>query len=282
MADLELPVSLVSTLAEGREAYVAVAAKDGPHVTPELYTWSSGRLWFAAATSTLKANVLPREESAGAVVTAAGRSVVLTGEVTAFDPRDPVGVVRRAGELPRATNAVLSFTVRNAADLLAFGRDVVTGRLGLRPPPARALYALRPTSAALVENDALVGCFGDWSCDPTEGTDDGAVPAGGEAAVAAFPGAAAFPGRWFPDTCRLHVAPAALQLLGLDGTFAISVVVDEYTAPGPAAKRGTLVRGVGHVDGTEPGFVAVEVERVIAWDGVRTRRALARDPQPQH
>ena len=58
---MKLPDDLTSTLKEGRQAYVAVPSKQGPHVTPELYAWSDGRLWFAAAAGTVKSNVLKRE-----------------------------------------------------------------------------------------------------------------------------------------------------------------------------------------------------------------------------
>jgi len=46
----------------------------------------------------------------------------------------------------------------------------------------------------------------------------------------------------------------------------VAVVVDRYTAPGPAAKEGTLVRGTARrMDGT--GTLVVEPDRQIEWDG---------------
>ena len=49
----------------------------------------------------------------------------------------------------------------------------------------------------------------------------------------------------------------------------LGLVVDEYVAPGPAAKRGTLLRGQGRRNGTR-GCIEVRVDREVNWNGVRT------------
>src|SRR4051794_9805455 len=100
-----LPDQMLSTLGEGRQAYVAVPSKNGPHVTPELYAWEGGRLWFASATTTLKSRVLPGAERAGAVITTGGRSVLLAGLVETFDLRHPVDLACRFTQLPDAALA---------------------------------------------------------------------------------------------------------------------------------------------------------------------------------
>jgi hypothetical protein len=264
---IDLPDIVRGTLEEGRQAYVAVPSKNGPHVTPELYAWSGDRLWFASATATLKAKVLQRDPTVGVVVTTAGRSVVLAGTAAVYDPRDPRALAGRLCELPGAARAIAGFTARNAHDLLAFVGDTAAGRLGRRLPPARILFALRPERAAFIENDLLTRCWG-WRCDdPASGTD---VPTGGERAVAAFPGPVPLPGRWFADEGRFHVQPALLDMLGLDEEFPMSVVVDDYSAPGPAAKQGTLLRGLGTRSAGAPGYVEIDPERLVEWDGVET------------
>lgn len=270
-----LPPPVLGVLGEGRQAYVAVASKRGPHVTPELYTWSSDKLWFAAATSTLKAKVLRRDPTLGAVVNVAGRSVVLTGSVEVFDPRNPVSTLARLPQLPGVARALSSFTIRNAADLLAFAGDAAAGRLGRRLPPVRLLFALTPDRIALVENDAVVGHWG-WSMGSAPAEEP--VPVGGERAVAAFPGPVALPVRWFADSSRLHLARPLTGLLErptVRGRFPISVVVDDYSAPGPAAKRGTLVRGEGRAVEGDLCTIEVEAERVVEWDGVETASGAA-------
>ena len=263
---LQLTDAAASLLAEGRQVHVAVPSKRGPHVTPELYAWHGDRLWFAAASSTLKAKVLGRRPEAGAVVTGHGRSVVLRGPVDRFDLLDPLGIARLASDVGRAGLALGAYAVRNAPDLLAFLRDTATGRLGSRIPPRRILFALEPTAAACIENEALVACWGDWTC-------TGVEPAprsrgGGEPAVAALPGLVAVPGRWFADEQQFRTAPALLELSDLDTELELSVVLDRSNGPGPAAKEGTLVRGRGTRTGR--GVVQVAKDTVVEWDGVET------------
>lgn len=267
-----LPDAVVSTLEEGRLAYVAVPSSRGPHVTPELYAWSDGRLWFAAASTTVKTRALRRDARAGAVVSTAGRAVVLSGTVEAFDARDPRFVARQLRRWPETARAMARYTTRNAPDLVAFVRDLSTGKLGARVA-MRVLFALTPVSAAHIENDALASCWGEWS---TSGTGDSeTVPTGGARAVAGFPGPLALPVRWFPEQQMLHAPRGLLEVLGVDDVFDIGIVVDEYRAPGPAAKRGTLVRGRARLVDDDPGFVEVEPEDLVRWAGVETAHVAA-------
>ena len=265
-----LPPTVSGVLGEGRQAYVAVASRRGPHVTPELYAWSGDRLWFAAASTTLKAKVLRQDPSLGAVVNVAGRSVALTGRVEVYDPRRPLELAGRVPRMPAVARALTSFTTRNAPDLLAFVGDTVSGRLGHRLPPPRLLFSLSPERIALVENDVLSGA---WGCDAAADADDVPVPVGGERAVAAFEGPVALPVRWFADRSQLHLPRSLGSLLGPDalrGEMPLSVVVDDYRAPGPAAKRGSLLRGTGRVVDGDSTCIEVEPERVVDWEGTRT------------
>jgi len=269
-----LPPELVSVLEEGRQLYVAVDARRGPHVTPELYAWSGGMLWFAAASTTLKSKVLPRRPLAGALVDVPGRTALLTGEVTRLSPWRPLEVAAQLPHLAAAPKALARYTTRNAADLGAFWRDTVTGRLGWRPPPPRELFCLRPTRVALAENGHVVHRW-NWDGRPPKGAADERLPSGGRRAVAAFPHGVALPGDWFADEHVLRVPREVLALADLPRRFAMSLVTDEYRAPGPAAKRGVLVRGEGRLDRDQPGVVHVEPERVVRWLGTDTSSVAA-------
>ncbi len=276
MTTTALPAEALGVLGEGRQAYVAVGAKRGPHVTPELYAWSDGALWFAAAAPTVKARVLRRDPRAGVVVSVPGRAVVLTGEVEALDPFRPGDLARNLTHLPASGRAIGRYTARNASDLLAFTGDLATGKLGWRPPPRRVLFSLRPDRVAFVENDSVTGHDG-WDGAPVDDEPDGeAIPVGGVRAVAGFPGPIALPCRWFADDSHLHLAGQLTELLDVPPTFPVSVVVDDYAAPGPAAKRGTLVRGEGRVDRDDPTIIRVDTERVTEWDGVETSTTATR------
>jgi hypothetical protein len=268
MTDLVLSPAAVGTLHEGRQAYVAVAAARGPHVTPELYAWSGGQLWFAVATSTLKAKVLARRSRAGAVVTVGDRSVVLVGRAEVLDPTKPHRLAGQLRRFPDAAAAMTRFAARNAPDLLAFVGDTLSGRLGRRLPPPRLVIGLVPDAACVVERGQVVEGAGTWSDLARSGAPgDPAGPAAGDHVVAALPGPVAVPARWREDAAELEVAAAVLDRLDLDRAFPLAFVGDEYRAPGPAAKQGLLVRGTGR-RGDRPGVVHVDAQAVVAWDGV--------------
>lgn len=268
MAESDLAASILS---EGRQAHVAIDTPSGPHVTPQLYAWSGGRLWIAAASTTRKAAVLHEGAPAAAVVATPGRSVVLAGKVTVIDPHKPATVIRNLAQLPGAARASIGFTARNVVDLAAFAGDLLRGRLGWLVPP-RILYALTPDRAAAVENDTVTWSAGWRAGRPSGG--DGVVPTGGQPAVVALPGPVTAPARWFAEDRLAVVAPEVASLLGIaDHRGSMAVVVDRYSAAGPAAKRGAMLRG-----GAEPlgaGRFRLSPDRVSEWDGIEvTSRKL--------
>ena len=248
-----------SILAEGRQLYVGVVTKNGPHVTPELYAIVGDELWFATAATTLKAKAVRRDSRMAGAVRVGSRAVVVVGDAKTYDVADPMALVGSARDAVTALRAVGGFTLRNAADLGGFARDLVAGRLPSRRPPRRILVRLRPGASAVVdvgglpgERDAMVG----WS-------EDGSplvVPGRCDAALSSA---------WVPASLPdgMHIGesrrPACLA-------------VDDYVAPGPAAKTGWLRRGTGtpHRDGTAIRLDLV-AEHETTWDGAETRTASA-------
>ena len=263
---LSLTDEMRSVLNEGRQAHVAVVSKDGPHVTPELYAVARDTVWFAVAATTLKVKVLPDNPRIGAIVRAGGRTVLLSGDARTYDVRSP-GDVLAAVKDPTVARALSGFLLRNAGDLAAFARDTLTGRLGRKLPPRRVLVRLRPTRAALLDGTAVAASAGDWpgsvpetSNETLRGTRDAVVGWLGP------DGPVALPGRW-DDECA-YVPSAAAALAGLPREAPACVVVDDYAAPGPAAKSGQLLRGTGRLD--DDGRAVIEVAKVTSWDGIRT------------
>lgn len=242
-----LAPEIESILREGREAHIAVVSDHGPHVTPELFAWSGGRLWFWFAHTTLKARVLATAPEAAALVAAGDRHAVLEGPVDLIDVRRPSTLVGGPARGLRALIGATSYAVRNAEDLSAFVRDLGTGRLGWRPPPSRILASIEPRRATSARR----------------------ASGAGEAVVVAFPGPTVGPARWSLDEGQVHVDPVLLTWLGVADRTPIAVVADEYVAPGPAAKVGTLLRGTAEVaDGGAAGVLDVDVRTLTEWDGI--------------
>lgn len=268
---IRLPRSVTSSLEEGRQAHVAVPSTEGPHVTPELYTWSADALWFASAATTLKAKVLARDPWAGVVVSTADHGVVLRGPVEAFDVRRPDHLARQVRQLPAATGALGRYAVRNAPDLLAFARDTATGRLGWRLPERRVLFRLTPSAVLEIEGGAVRGGWGGWSraqvAAPATAADQ---PTGGTPAVVALPGPVPIPCRWYEDEARVRLPAGTLAALDVAHEVDMGLVTDDYVAPGPAAKQGRLVRGLASPDADEPDTLVVRAARIIEWDGAET------------
>jgi hypothetical protein len=278
---LELPAAVTSVLAEGRQAYLAVASAHGPHVTPELYAWSSGRLWSAVATTTLKARVLHRHAVTGVLVTGRDRSVMLHGRVDVIDLRRP-GAWLNPLRLPATGRALARFTARNMDDLVAFAADLVTGRLGANLPAARVVLRFTPEAVALIEGDTVTGRWGRWAALGGEPPTSRTASPTGRPVVVGLPGPLAVPGRWRQAENVVHIVPDVLRLAAAadDAVKAsrrwwpVGLVMDEYVAPGPAAKRGTLLRGRGRRNGT-CGRIEVRIDQEVEWNGVSTASRAA-------
>ncbi|HVF75007.1 MAG TPA: pyridoxamine 5'-phosphate oxidase family protein [Acidimicrobiales bacterium] len=260
---------VAGVLAEGRQAYVTVAASGGPHVTPELYAVDGGRLWFFAAAGTLKARLLPRRPSVAVLVRAGGRAVAMVGEVAAFHP----AALPPMADVLRAPAAVARYSLRNAVDLAGFASDLARGRLGWRVPQVRVLFSVRPTGVALLDGFAVREQWGSWpgSCGSAASTDVAQSSAAVGAVVALGWGDGsllALPGRWHQDDSRAQVPTDLLALAAAPSPVDAAVVVDDYGAPGPAAKRGVMLRGSAVVE--DDGWLTVDADRTVLWDGIET------------
>ncbi len=233
-------------LARAPIAYLAVETSSGPHVTPVLFAATPDRLWFGIGRGTLKARAMAKHPSVGVVVADGGVSVAIRGRAALLD-RLPTSVT----ELARAPFALPMFATRNALEMAAFARDVV-GQ-GAQPRPL-APVSVRPGWVDVFEGwraDAVLGWMGDE-------------------------GPVALPARWDGDALRARVPSAPLRAAGEGRRVPASVCVDASDGRGPLAKRGSLIRGVGHarIRG-ETAVVTLEPDRVTRWKGFQTRTVPA-------
>ncbi|HEV2888979.1 MAG TPA: pyridoxamine 5'-phosphate oxidase family protein [Frankiaceae bacterium] len=269
---LSLTRDIRSVLDEGRQAYVAIVTKDGPHVTPELYAVAGDQLWFLVAATTLKAREIPNNTRVSGLVRVGGRSVLLSGTADVYDVRSPADIGRAVSD-PTVAKALTGFLLRNAGDLAAFGKDLLSGRLGRKVPPRRVLIRLRPTRAALFDGTSLVSRAGDWPGSVTGAGKAETLRGSRDAAVGWLgpDGPVALPAR-LDEECA-YVPAVAAALAGLPKEAPACVVTDDYGRPGPAAKSGTLLRGTGRLD--EDGRASIDVAKTTEWDGIKATTTKA-------
>jgi hypothetical protein len=270
---LSLTRDIRSVLDEGRQAYVAIVTKDGPHVTPELYAVAGDQLWFLVAATTLKAREIPNNTRVSALVRTGGRSVLLSGTAATYDVRSPADIGKAVSD-PTVAKALTGFLLRNAGDLAAFGKDLLSGRLGRKVPPRRVLIRLRPTRAALLDGTNAVDTLGDWPGSTGEIADSEPLRGSRDAVVGWLgpDGPVALPAR-MDDGTTAYVPAVAAALAALPDEARACVVTDDYGRPGPAAKSGTLLRGTGRLDGD--GRATIEVAKTTQWDGIKASTTKA-------
>ncbi|HET6965804.1 MAG TPA: hypothetical protein VFH58_13600 [Acidimicrobiales bacterium] len=276
--------ALKGVLSEGRQAYLAVPSRRGPHATPALYGLANGLIGMWVATGTLKARVLGRHGGeglhTGLLVRTPTAMAVVTGPVQIYDP------IRRLAGPSRhlqAMGVTTSFLARNAADLAGFARDALRGRAGV-PPSRRVLLTMAPAGAAVISADRI---------EVLGRLEDGDPPTGPFAAAAephvavleAASGLVPVPGEWRPDRGEMEVASNLVDVFGLRSGPSC-VIEDDYAAPGPAAKRGRIVFGTAHhAQPAQPAQPATpdqgehpdrkvfrfDVASESAWSGILTR-----------
>jgi hypothetical protein len=261
-----------SLLTEGRQLHVGVLTTTGPHVTPELYSSDDKHVWFLTAADTLKTRVVRRDPRAAAVVRVGSRSLLLSGTVTDYDIGDPRRLLTQARDALAALAALTSFTVRNATDLAAFARDVAAGRLPSRLPPRRVLMRLTPQRGLLLDDTALLATDGEWPGRVTVPDESPPLVGAVDCVVGAETpdGVVVLPGRAEESLTSATVPAVAVQLadLAIDSDLAGCLAVDDYRAPGPAAKRGELLRGSVRFDIDDAACrVHLDADRDTTWAG---------------
>src|SRR5688500_9665992 len=79
-------------------ASVAVDAKRGPHVTPQVFAAFGGRLWMATPHRSVKARVLRRRPGVGLLLRGERSTAIVAGEAEVLDPAKPWSLFGAATE----------------------------------------------------------------------------------------------------------------------------------------------------------------------------------------
>ncbi|HEX7167788.1 MAG TPA: pyridoxamine 5'-phosphate oxidase family protein [Acidimicrobiales bacterium] len=305
--DLAAP-DLSAVLDASRSLRVAVASKKGPHVTPELFVVLDGRIWSFTAASSLKVRVARGSSRVGIAVggddrdTDSGGRLVLGANVTVLDPARPIAAVASgfAIDVPRV---IAAFASRHAFEIAGGAVDVVLGSFGL-VPGRWVLLAFDVDAVAVLGRGGMMRAEG-WSpgtatFTPTEDADDADADADDaddavaiDVPVDAIPspvrhlldrdvatlgwnttsGPIALPVAWDGATSTATVDGGVFTAVGAAKRGPAALTFDEWVAPGPAGKRGVMLRGDGRTereDGDGRVVVRIEVDRAVAWDGIAT------------
>ena len=270
---------VAGVLHEARQLHLAISTANGLHITPALYSLADGRVWFFAATTTLKARLIRTGDRGGALVRTGDQCVSMAGRLERLDAFAPLQLARAAPSIAALPVAVAGFVLRNAIDLVGFAGDTLGGRIGQPVPNRRVLFALVPDRVAHLEADVVTEARGRWpgGLGPRPRSRDHGPRSGGPAgpAVVAWSGPdgpLALPARWQPEHLQARVPAALLALSGADRRGPAAVVVDDYGRPGPSGKQGSLLRGVGSFGEVSGGWRSLHFDpvRLTTWDGVRT------------
>lgn len=273
-------------LKQGELLHVALETRTGPHVTPELFVWNGGRLWFATARRTLKARLLDPGEQVGALIALGSHRLVISGEARPLDPLSPQSMLSSKPETLLAPVAAGAFVLRNAPHLVGF---LAEGLHALPHSPAtlRMLVAIRPVAVALLDRDEVIDSAGAWhpqelparqarrSAKVTAGSVPADVadvveePTDAVAALTTPYGPAAVPVRWNPVSGTASVPAQLLSLVGVESGTEASIEIDRMEGYLMSGKRGVLLRGDATISRRgRMAKISLKAERATVWRGM--------------
>jgi hypothetical protein len=281
---------VAEVLEEADVVHVAVAAPNGPHVTPAVFDVDGGRLWFVTPRRSVKAKVIARRRRVGGLVQLGERSVVFGGRGRIVDPLTARGVfsLDRMLDLPFAAAGYL-------------GRHAIGTVLDHEAPTlaiSRVLVSIDIRRLALLDGWSVIEQWGRWSPSdlllrgtPPPGTmpDLRAVPPGvrnlltDDAPVVlgwqSISGPLALPARWRAATNQLETSAEAM-VLAAAASAGPACITAEHSRYRLRSKRGLLVAGDGHarLSGDGPvAHVAVDARRTTWWIG-EDGRTIRQEP----
>lgn len=272
--------------------HVAVAGRNGPHVTPTVFDVEGGRLWFITPRRSVKAKVIDRRRRVGGLVQLGGRSVVIGGRARIVDPLTARGIFSpgRLLDLPFAAAGYLGRNHRHATGTI---RDHEAPTLAL----SRVLVSIDIRRLALLDGPSVIDTWGPWPRsdlllrgEPPAGTahDLSAVPPGlrnlltDDAPVVlgwqSLSGPLALPARWRAATGEVETSGEAM-VLAAAASGSPACITAERSRYRLKSKQGVLLAGEGHarLDGPTA-RVTLDARRTTWWMGEERRTIGAGAP----
>jgi hypothetical protein len=274
---------VTEVLDEAELLYVAVAARNGPHVTPAVFDVDGDRLWFVTPRRSVKARVIARHRRVGGLVQLGKWSVMIGGRARIVDPLTARGIFSpgRLLDLPFAAAGYLGRNHRHATGTI---RDHEAPTLAL----SRVLVSVDIRRLALLDAFSVVETWGRWS-----GADlllRGAPPTGTSPDLSTVPPGVrnllskdspvvlgwqsltsplALPARWHAGDGELETSGEAMVLAG-GGSASPASVCAERSRYRLKSKEGLLLSGAGHARLADDGSVArvsLDARRTTWWKG---------------
>ena len=134
-----VPWSARRILQQGVLCHLAVRTPDGPHLTPLVYVFDSGRVWLSTARSSVKARAWQEDRAVGGLVRAGEQAVAFRGRVRTYDAVDPLSWPAATVGGPWLIRAATRFTFKNARFFAGYAVDA--GHVPLAWSPAGRLFA---------------------------------------------------------------------------------------------------------------------------------------------
>lgn len=227
-----VPAAAAEVLERGAFCAIAASTARGPHVTPLVFAWSSGRVWLTTSRGSVKARAWRREPRTAGLVREGDRAVAFVGSVRLHDVLEPSGWVASTLSTPALVLASSRFTRKNARFFAGYAVDARRVPLAWTPP-GRVFVEVRLEGGLLLERDRVVERWGRGSRraatagsretfrasrtgrDALQGLPEGLAErlgrSGGDAAVALETpaGLAAVPAAWAADGEALYAAVPA-------------------------------------------------------------------------
>jgi Pyridoxamine 5'-phosphate oxidase len=121
-------------LDQGVLCHLAVATRNGPHLTPVVYVLDGGRLWVTTSRTSVKARAWRRDKAVAGLVQSVGFAVTFRGRVRTYDALDPLSWPAAAVAGPRLVSAATRFSLKNARFFAGYAVDARRVPLAWTPP----------------------------------------------------------------------------------------------------------------------------------------------------
>ena len=292
LAELEPILETAATVS------VAVDARRGPHVTPQVFAVFGGRIWMATPHTSVKARVLRKRPEVGLLLRGESGIAVVAGVAEVLDPAKPWSLLGAMTETAMSGPASAAYALRNLDEVRSLVTDALTLKLGPSALQRRVVVAVRPTAASVIANDNVVASQGWPSPELFESTEaepeDSEIPSAPPAPIGGLPdavaqlartagdaalgwrgpiGPLALPVHWDPDTSTATLGTELTWMLAGRTEGQASVTIDESDRR-ISDTVGVLLRGTAQVtsDGSAA-TIALKPTRTAWWTGIESGSA---------